>query len=94
MFLQFRTKIRDCVMTNNCELRYKIVLAHIVLAQYDIVKSQITNICLKATLWSLHIIQSMIEPYNLIIANVHIPLVLNAINPIYICLMYICTLTN
>ena len=94
MFLQF-TKKRDYVMTNKCELRYNIVLVHIVLAQYYIITSQITNIGLKTILWGLHIIQSMIELYNLIIANVQIiPLVLNAINSIYICLMYICTLTN
>ena len=39
MFLQF-TKNRDYVMTNNGELTYKIVFVHIVLAQYDIIKSQ------------------------------------------------------
>ena len=46
MFLQF-TKKRDYVMTNKCELRYNIVLVHIVLARYYIIKSQITNIGLK-----------------------------------------------
>ena len=43
-----------------------------VLAPIIVFELWITNVCLKAILWALHIIQSMIELYNLIVFEMYL----------------------